>query len=112
VRRKQANWWDGRLKSKKCLDPVEDASNEDGKGANARPAAGSLAMRSMMKDGKDRDGPHSAKAAKDPRQERLKRALRENLKRRKSQARERGDCLESSLPEEAARDEDGESPAK
>jgi hypothetical protein len=44
-----------------------------------------------MTDGKDkREGP-SARPAKDLRQDRLKLALRENLKRRKSQARGRGD---------------------
>jgi hypothetical protein len=45
----------------------------------------------------------SGKAAKDLRQERLKQALRENLKRRKSQERGREDFTESSLnPDEVA----------
>jgi hypothetical protein len=39
----------------------------------------------------------------DPRQDRLKLALRENLKRRKSQARERGDvAIASSKPDDVA----------
>jgi hypothetical protein len=42
-----------------------------------------------MKD--DENKSRAGKGAKDQRQERLKRALRENLKRRKSQLRERGD---------------------
>jgi hypothetical protein len=42
-----------------------------------------------MKDEKDKGEGQSGKAAKDPRQERLKQALRQNLKRRKSQARGR-----------------------
>jgi hypothetical protein len=43
-----------------------------------------------MKDDKDKDeGQTGSLAKKDPRQDRLKLALRENLKRRKSQARGR-----------------------
>jgi hypothetical protein len=49
-----------------------------------------------MTDGKDKGQRQSAKGAKDLRQERLKLALRENLKRRKSQARERDDFTISS----------------
>jgi hypothetical protein len=60
-----------------------------------------------MKD--DGDERPIGKATKDKRQERLKLALRENLKRRKSQARERGDFTAS---DEAARDGGEESPAK
>jgi hypothetical protein len=53
------------------------------------------------------------KAAKDKRQERLKLALRENLKRRKSQARERGDFTPaSSASDDVVRDSGGESPGK
>jgi hypothetical protein len=44
-----------------------------------------------MKDGKDKGEGQSAKPAKDLRQDRLKLALRENLKRRKSQAKGRDD---------------------
>jgi hypothetical protein len=65
-----------------------------------------------MEDSDDR-GPSPAIPAKQPRQERLKRALRENLKRRKSQARERSDFThESCISDEVARDDDEESPAK
>ena len=49
-----------------------------------------------MKDDGDDSGRPIGKAAKDKRQERLKLALRENLKRRKSQARERGDFMPAS----------------
>jgi hypothetical protein len=44
-----------------------------------------------MKDGKDKREGQSGKGAKELRQDRLKLALRENLKRRKSQARGRDD---------------------
>jgi hypothetical protein len=44
-----------------------------------------------MTDGKDQSEGRSARPAKNPRQARLKLALRENLKRRKSQARGRDD---------------------
>ena len=44
-----------------------------------------------MKDGKDKREGQSGKPEKNPRQDRLKLALRENLKRRKSQARGRDD---------------------
>ena len=44
-----------------------------------------------MKDGDDKGAGRSGRAAKDLRQDRLKLALRENLKRRKSQARGRDD---------------------
>jgi hypothetical protein len=67
----------------------------------------------MMKDGNDRNRPHSGKIAKDSREARLKRALRENLKRRKSQAKERGDFARaSSASDEGPRDKGGEGPAK
>jgi hypothetical protein len=45
----------------------------------------------MMKDDKDKRESQTGAAAGNPRQDRLKRALRENLKRRKSQARGRSD---------------------
>jgi hypothetical protein len=48
---------------------------------------------SAMKDDGQDGGRPAGKAAKDARQERLKLALRENLKRRKSQARGRGDFM-------------------
>ena len=44
-----------------------------------------------MKDGDDKGAGPSGRAAKDLRQDRLKLALRENLKRRKAQARGRDD---------------------
>jgi hypothetical protein len=49
-----------------------------------------------MKDGKDKREGQSARPARDLRQDRLKLALRENLKRRKSQARGRGDFTTAS----------------
>jgi hypothetical protein len=51
---------------------------------------------STMKDGGNDSGARSGKAAKDRREARLKLALRENLKRRKSQARERADFTPAS----------------
>jgi hypothetical protein len=42
-----------------------------------------------MKDEKDKDDGQTGAPAKNPREDRLKLALRENLKRRKSQARGR-----------------------
>jgi hypothetical protein len=53
-----------------------------------------------MKDDKARGGEQNASPAKDLRQDRLKQALRENLKRRKSQARGRSDPL-SDRPNDA-----------
>jgi hypothetical protein len=44
-----------------------------------------------MKDGKDKGEGQSGKGAQQQRRDRLKLALRENLKRRKSQARGRDD---------------------
>ncbi len=49
-----------------------------------------------MTDGKDNSEGRSARPAKDLRQDRLKLALRENLKRRKSQARARDDFTAAS----------------
>jgi hypothetical protein len=66
----------------------------------------------MKHDGGDSGRP-IGKAAKDKRQERLKLALRENLKRRKSQARERGDfSAPSPGSDDVAREGGEESPAK
>ena len=49
-----------------------------------------------MKDGGNERGRAAEKAAKGGREGRLKLALRENLKRRKSQARERDDFMPGS----------------
>jgi hypothetical protein len=49
-----------------------------------------------MKDGKDKRERQSGRPARDLRQHRLKLALRENLKRRKSQARGRDDFTTAS----------------
>jgi hypothetical protein len=58
-----------------------------------------------MKDDGDKGGRPVGKTAQDKRQERLKRALRENLKRRKSQAREKGDLTPASpASDDTARD--------
>jgi hypothetical protein len=58
-----------------------------------------------MTDQRD-DSEGTALAAQDPRRERLKRALRENLKRRKSQIRERGKLVQApSTRHEAVLDE-------
>jgi hypothetical protein len=45
-----------------------------------------------MADENDKRGVQTGAAVKNPRRDRLKLALRENLKRRKSQARARGDA--------------------
>jgi len=59
--------------------------------------------RSAMKDGKDQREGQSGKGAKELRQDRLKLALRENLKRRKSQAKGRDDfTTASSSPDDVA----------
>ena len=64
-----------------------------------------------MKDDGQGDRRAAGKAPKDARQERLKLALRENLKRRKSQARGRGDLMPaSSVSDEVVREDDKESP--
>ena len=62
----------------------------------------------------DRTGERSAgQGAKDTRRQRLKLALRENLKRRKSQERGRGDFMPASSPsDEVSREGGGEGPAK
>jgi hypothetical protein len=60
----------------------------------------------MMKDDKDRREGQSGKGAKELRQDRLKLALRENLKRRKSQARGRDDfTIASSKSDDVAPDD-------
>jgi hypothetical protein len=66
-----------------------------------------------MMDGDNENGRPAAKPAKDKRQDRLKLALRENLKRRKSQARERADFTPaSSGPDQVAHDRPEETPGK
>lgn len=58
-----------------------------------------------------REGEPVAESAKDKRQDRLKLALRENLKRRKSQARERRDFTPaSSASDEVVRNSGEEDP--
>jgi hypothetical protein len=49
-----------------------------------------------MKDDDDKRERQTGAAVKNPRADRLKLALRENLKRRKSQARGRGDVVDAS----------------
>jgi hypothetical protein len=67
----------------------------------------------MMMDGGNESERPTGKATKDRRQERLKLALRENLKRRKSQARERSDFTPaSSASDEVSRDSGEEGPGK
>jgi hypothetical protein len=67
-----------------------------------------------MKNDKDKRDGQSGKAAKDPRQDRLKLALRENLKRRKSQARGRDDftAAPSNADDAAPHDFSGKKPDK
>jgi hypothetical protein len=59
-----------------------------------------------MKDDKDRREGQS-RATKNPRQDRLKLALRENLKRRKSQARGRSDGAVAPTDQDDASPHDG-----
>jgi hypothetical protein len=74
---------------------------------------GGTVSRLTMMDGGNESERSAGKATKDRRQERLKLALRENLKRRKSQARERSDFTpSSSAPDEVSRDSGEESPGK
>jgi len=62
-----------------------------------------------MKDGKDkREGETARIANRDPRRDRLKQALRENLKRRKSQARGRGDVTTTPSNGDDAAPHDGQ----
>ena len=67
-----------------------------------------------MKDEKEKDEARSGKAVKDLRQDRLKLALRENLKRRKSQARGRDDftAATSSSDDVSAQDRREKNPGK
>jgi hypothetical protein len=71
------------------------------------------ASRSTMNDDRDASGRVAGQGAKDKRQDRLKLALRENLKRRKSQARKRADFTPASpSSDEVVRDRDKEGPGK
>jgi hypothetical protein len=67
-----------------------------------------------MQDDEAKRERQSGSAVKDQRQDRLKLALRENLKRRKSQARGRSDAMgPSSEPAEAALDDgSGKAPGR
>ena len=65
-----------------------------------------------MNDGRQGRGQPAGKAARDTRQERLKLALRENLKRRKSQARERDDFMSASSASGEVGGGDKKGPAK
>jgi hypothetical protein len=60
------------------------------KHAKVLQTAAGCASGTTMADDTDRDEGRAASRVKDSRQDRLKLALRENLKRRKMQARERG----------------------
>jgi hypothetical protein len=74
---------------------------------------GGTVIRLMMMDGGNESERPAGKVTKDQRHERLKLALRENLKRRKSQARERSDFTPaSSASDEVSRDSGEESPGK
>jgi hypothetical protein len=65
----------------------------------------------VMKDNQDRAAGKSGADVKDSRRDRLKLALRENLKRRKSQAQGRGDVGASSETADASLDDaSGEEP--
>jgi hypothetical protein len=63
-----------------------------------------------MKDDRDKREGQTGSAAKNPRQDRLKLALRENLKRRKSQAKGRSETTGRSEAAIAPSEHDGQSP--
>jgi hypothetical protein len=66
-----------------------------------------------MKDDKQKHEGQTRTGAKNPRQDRLKLALRENLKRRKSQARGRGDIVAPSNQDDVPpHDGDGKKPGE
>jgi hypothetical protein len=66
-----------------------------------------------MKDDGQANGRSAGPPARDKHQDRLKLALRENLKRRKSQARERADfTAASSASDDVAREDSEGGPAK
>jgi hypothetical protein len=66
-----------------------------------------------MQDENDKDDRQTGSSAKNPRADRLKLALRENLKRRKSQARARSDVATASSDRDdvAPHDGSGKKPA-
>ena len=65
---------------------------------------------SGMKGDQDKDAKKSGAEMKDSRRDRLKLALRENLKRRKSQARGRSDAAPSETADASLDDAGGEKP--
>ncbi len=67
-----------------------------------------------MKDAKDKGEGQTGELAKNPRRDRLKLALRENLKRRKSQARGRSDVttIPSNRDDVSPHDVGGKKPGK
>jgi hypothetical protein len=66
-----------------------------------------------MKDSGNDSGRAAGQTGKSNREDRLKLALRENLKRRKSQARERSDFTPASLAsDDVSRDSGEETPGK
>jgi hypothetical protein len=67
-----------------------------------------------MKDAKDKSERQTGAGAKNPRQDRLKLALRENLKRRKSQARGRSEVttVPSNPDDVSPHDGGGKKPGK
>jgi hypothetical protein len=67
---------------------------------------------SKMTGDQGKDGAQVGSRVKDSRQDRLKLALRENLKRRKSQARGRDDAASSELADNALDDAGGNGPAR
>jgi hypothetical protein len=68
----------------------------------------------MKDDQHKREAQAASPAKKDPRRDRLKQALRENLKRRKSQARGRGDvtAAPSTNEEGSLHDRSGKKPGE
>jgi hypothetical protein len=69
---------------------------------------------STMKDGNDKRGGQSGRPQQNPRQDRLRLALRENLKRRKSQARGRDDVAvaPSNADDASPHDDGGKAPGE
>ena len=65
-----------------------------------------------MTGDKGKGGGEAGSSVKDSRQDRLKLALRENLKRRKSQARGRDDAAPSEAAGDALDDAGGNGPAR
>ena len=63
-----------------------------------------------MQDDKDKREVQTGMPAKNPKQDRLKLALRENLKRRKSQARGRSEATPSETADAFLDDASGEKP--